>query len=113
MTLGFGILSIVNTTVPLGAGLGTVYVLLVVLGVPLELVAIGTTMYCLATRRLTTLASRFMAAGHFVCLIGLLIQAVMLVDASSGWELLFLPLAFGPGQIVAFIGLVLAAREAA
>ncbi|MGM5595039.1 hypothetical protein QZG57_09145 [Corynebacterium glucuronolyticum] len=91
MTLGFGILSIVNTTVPLGAGLGT-------------------TVYCLATRRLTTLASRFMAAGHFICLIGLLIQAVMLVDASSGWELLFLPLAFGPGQIVAFIGLVLAAR---
>ncbi len=93
MTLGFGILSIVNTTVPLGAGLGTVY--------------------CLATRRLTTLASRFMAAGHFICLIGLLIHAVMLVDASSGWELLFLPLAFGRGQIVAFIGLVLAAREAA
>ncbi|MCI6206165.1 MAG: hypothetical protein MR654_04510 [Corynebacterium glucuronolyticum] len=38
-----------------------------------------------------------LVAGHALCLVGFLIQTVLLCFPTTGWELLFLPLALGPG----------------
>ena len=110
-TLGYLALFVFQLDAPIGLRIESMYLLLFLVGIPLELVAIGTTFYCLVKRQLTTLALQFMAAGHLLCLAGLIAQTVMLVNAADGWELLFLPFAFSPGQLVAGIGLLLAIRR--
>lgn len=48
----------------------------------------------------------FISAGHALCLVGFLIQTVLICFPATGWELLFLPLALGPGQLLVLTGLI-------
>lgn len=46
------------------------------------------------------------SVGHALCLVGFLIQTVLICFPTTCWGLLFLPLALGPGQLLVLTGLI-------
>ena len=97
---------VTNSFIPFGGGLASLsFVFILLVAVPVELAAI----VIAARGRHRSLIT----AGHALCLAGFLIQTVLLCFPTSGWELLFLPLALGPGQLVVLAGLIRTRRAPA
>lgn len=97
---------VTNSVIPFGGGLASLsFVFILLVAVPVELAAI----VIAARGRHRSLIT----VGHALCLAGFLIQTVLLCFPTSGWELLFLPLALGPGQLVVLAGLIRTRRAPA
>ena len=100
---------VTNSFIPFGGGLASLSFVFILLGaVPVELAAI-----VIAANALRRGHRSLLTAGHALCLAGFLIQTVLLCFPTSGWELLFLPLALGPGQLVVLAGLIRTRRARA
>ncbi|MDD7586181.1 MAG: hypothetical protein SPK00_06455 [Corynebacterium glucuronolyticum] len=100
---------VTNSVIPFGGGLASLsFVFILLVAVPVELAAI-----VIAANALRRGHRSLLTAGHALCLAGFLIQTVLLCFPMTGWELLFLPLALGPGQLLVLAGLICTRRARA
>lgn len=93
--------------------IGTYFALLFFVGIPLELLAACLAAYCFAAGKLNAKGLKLVGVGHMLCLLGFIVQLLLVAFPKTGWELLFLPHAFSVGQLVAAVGVLLSVRSAA
>ena len=98
-----------SSVIPFGGGLASLsFIFILLVAVPVELAAI-----VIAANALRHGHRSLISAGHALCLVGFLIQTVLICFPTTGWELLFLPLTLGPGQLVVLAGLIRTRRARA